>query len=137
MDTHRKTWHQRHHESLSFKQRAADRIARVVGSWGYIIAQTVIVILWTILNIYGFVYRWDPYPFILLNLMFSLQATYAAPIIMMSQNRQNERDRAHADEDFRTNVEAKAEIEDLQRHLSRIEIEKLDRIITLLEKDKS
>jgi uncharacterized membrane protein len=69
-----------------------------------------------------------------LNLLFSTQAAYAAPIIMMAQNRQNERDRAQADEDFRTNVEAKKEIEELQVRLNAIEIDKLDKILDLLQK---
>jgi uncharacterized membrane protein len=87
-------------------------------------------------NIAGYIYRWDPYPFILLNLLFSTQAAYAAPIIMMSQNRQNERDRLHAEEDFATNVRAKKEIEELQKALARIESDKLDKIIRILEADK-
>lgn len=85
-------------------------------------------------NIVGIVMHWDPYPFILLNLLFSTQAAYAAPIIMMSQNRAGERDRLHAEEDFRTNVEAKVEIERLQLDLSRIETDKLNKILALLEK---
>ena len=87
-----------------------------------------------ILNIVGWMYHWDVYPFILLNLLFSTQAAYAAPIIMMAQNRQNERDRANAEADYRTNIEAKKEIEALQLKLDTIEIEKLDKIIALLEK---
>jgi len=70
----------------------------------------------------------------ILNLLFSTQAAYAAPIIMMAQNRQNQRDRAQADEDFRTNVEAKKEIEELSVLLNKIEIDKLDKIIAILEK---
>jgi uncharacterized membrane protein len=105
-----------------------------MGSWRFIIIQTIIVIVWMGLNVIGFVYHWDAYPYILLNLLFSTQAAYAAPIIMMAQNRQNQRDRAQADEDFRTNVEAKKEIEELQILLNKIEIDKLDKIITLLEK---
>jgi uncharacterized membrane protein len=85
-------------------------------------------------NIVGWAYHWDEYPFILLNLLFSTQAAYAAPIIMMAQNRQSQRDRANADADYRTNIEAKAEIEALQKKLNSIEVEKLDRIIALLEK---
>jgi len=81
-------------------------------------------------------YHWDVYPFILLNLLFSTQAAYAAPIIMMAQNRQSERDRAHAEEDYQTNLDAKKEIEDIQKQLSTIEIEKLDKIITMLEEMK-
>lgn len=102
-------------------QRVADRTARVLGSWPFIIAQTVVVVLWVILNIMASVFRWDPYPFILLNLMFSVQAAYAAPILMMSQNRQAERDRYQAQADFDTNVKAECEIEDMQRHLHSIE----------------
>ncbi len=105
-----------------------------MGSWKFIIIQTVFVILWMTLNILGFAMHWDVYPFILLNLLFSTQAAYAAPIIMMSQNRAAERDRHQAMEDYRTNIEAKLEIERLQADLSRIENEKLDQIIALLQK---
>ena len=87
-------------------------------------------------NIIGFIYHWDPYPYILLNLVFSTQAAYAAPIIMMAQNRQNDRDRIQALEDFKTNVDAKKEIEELQRRLNSIEIDKLDKIIAMLEEAK-
>jgi len=130
-------WHQRHTEEMTFGQRLADSVATGMGSWRFIIIQTVIVAVWMILNVVGFVYHWDVYPYILLNLLFSTQAAYAAPIIMMAQNRQNQRDRAQADEDFRTNVEAKKEIEELQLRLNNIEIDKLDKIITMLEKMES
>ena len=86
-----------------------------------------------IANVIGFIYHWDVYPFILLNLVFSTQAAYAAPIIMMAQNRQSERDRYHAEQDFETNVEAKKEIEQLLKKLNTIEIEKLDKIMELLQ----
>lgn len=105
-----------------------------MGSWGFIIIQTLIVIIWMTLNTIGWIYHWDVYPFILLNLLFSTQAAYAAPIIMMAQNRQSERDRANAEADYRTNIEAKKEIEALQKKLNSIEIDKLDKIIRLLEK---
>ena len=81
-------------------------------------------------------YHWDVYPFILLNLLFSTQAAYAAPIIMMAQNRQNERDRIQAQKDYQTNIDAKKEIEALQQKLNSIEIEKLDKIIRMLEEIK-
>ena len=84
----------------------------------------------------GFINHWDVYPFILLNLVFSTQAAYAAPIIMMSQNRQNERDRMHAEEDYKTNVDAKKEIEALAILLKNIEVEKLDKIIQMLNEFK-
>lgn len=80
--------------------------------------------------------HWDEYPFILLNLLFSTQAAYAAPIIMMSQNRQSERDRANAEADYRTNIEAKIEIEELQQKLNAIEVEKLDKILEILMKSE-
>jgi uncharacterized membrane protein len=86
------------------------------------------------LNFVGFMYHWDVYPFILLNLVFSTQAAYAAPIIMMAQNRQNERDRMHAQEDFQTNVDAKLEIEALSIKLKTLEVEKLDKIIKMLNR---
>jgi uncharacterized membrane protein len=84
----------------------------------------------------GFMYHWDVYPFILLNLLFSTQAAYAAPIIMMSQNRQNERDRLHAEADYKTNKDAKREIETLSIMLKSIEVEKLDKIIEMLQELK-
>jgi uncharacterized membrane protein len=132
----KKTWHEKHTETFTFGQRIADSVANGMGSWTFIIWQTVIVLVWMVLNVVAFVEHWDPYPFILLNLIFSTQAAYAAPIIMMAQNRQNERDRVQAQEDYRTNVEAKIEIETLQKQLNSIEVEKLDLIISLLEKMK-
>ncbi|MBS1532650.1 MAG: DUF1003 domain-containing protein [Bacteroidetes bacterium] len=133
-----KTWHQLHKESLNFGQKLADTVAKGMGSWRFIIWQTMIVAAWMILNVVLIVtHRWDPYPYILLNLVFSTQAAYAAPIIMMAQNRQNERDRAQADADFKTNKEAKIEIEELQKRLNAIEVEKLDKILTLLEEMKA
>jgi uncharacterized membrane protein len=131
-----KTWHEKHNESLGFGQRLADKVANGMGSWSFIIIQTLLVLLWMGLNIVGFVYHWDVYPFILLNLLFSTQAAYAAPIIMMAQNRQNERDRAQAHEDYQTNLDAKKEIEALQEKLNTIEIEKLDKIIQMIEEMK-
>ncbi len=130
----KKTWHDEHVERLSFSQKLADTVAWGMGSWGFIIIQTVLVAIWMILNIVWWMNHWDDYPFILLNLLFSTQAAYAAPIIMMSQNRQSERDRANADADYRTNIEAKIEIEELQKKLNTIEIEKLDKILEILRK---
>ena len=84
-------------------------------------------------NVIGFIFHWDVYPFILLNLVFSTQAAYAAPIIMMAQNRQGDRDRVQADQDFKTNLEAKVEIEQLLEKLNSIEVDKLDKILELLQ----
>jgi uncharacterized membrane protein len=131
-----KTWHDEHRQSFSFGQKLADKVANGMGSWTFIIIQSVFVVLWMVLNIVGIMYHWDVYPFILLNLLFSTQAAYAAPIIMMSQNRQNERDRFQAKKDYQTNTEAKKEIEALQIKLNSIEVEKLDKIIKMLEEMK-
>src|ERR1700752_2289957 len=129
----RRTWHYKHRETYTTGQRIADIVATGMGSWSFIISQTLFVILWMGLNVIGWIKHWDAYPFILLNLLFSTQAAYAAPIIMMAQNRQSERDRAQAQADYQTNIEAKKEIENLQIMLSKIEIEKLDSIITTLQ----
>lgn len=123
-----RNWHQEHREGYSTGQRVADATARTLGSWPFIIAQTVVVAVWITANLLAVVLRWDPYPFILLNLMFSVQAAYAGPVIMMSQNRQAERDRYQAKADFDTNVKAEVEIEQMQEALLRIE-EKLDRLL--------
>lgn len=129
-------WHQKHIETLGFGSRLADTVAKGMGSWKFIILQTLFVILWMGLNIVGFFYHWDTYPFILLNLLFSTQAAYAAPIIMMSQNRQSERDRLQAQADYQTNIDAKEEIEALTLILNKLDVEKLDKIIALLEEIK-
>jgi uncharacterized membrane protein len=132
-----KSWHEKHHETLGLGGRVADKVAKGMGSWKFIIFQTIVVILWMGLNLVGYMYHWDVYPFILLNLVFSTQAAYAAPIIMMSQNRQNERDRMHAEEDYKTNIEAKQEIEALAILLKSIEVEKLDKILELLHEQRT
>ena len=131
-----KTWHDEHKESLSYGQRLADSVANGMGSWTFIIIQSILVIVWMVCNLVGFIYHWDVYPFILLNLVFSTQAAYAAPVIMMSQNRQGERDRIQATKDYLTNTEAKLEIEQLQIQLNKIETEKLDKLIKMLEEMK-
>ena len=127
-----KNWHEVHEEDLSFGDRLSDSVANGMGSWTFIIVQTIIVLLWMALNFVGFVEHWDPYPFILLNLVFSTQAAYAAPIIMMAQNRQSDRDRLQARADYETNIAAKLEIEALAIQLNTLEVEKLDKIITML-----
>ena len=126
------TWHDAHVQDYTFGQRVADGLARVLGSWPFIIAQTVLVVVWIVLNVIAWSSRWDPYPFILLNLMFSVQAAYAGPVIMMSQNRQSERDRYQAQADYNTNVKAETEVEEIIGRLHRIEDEKLERILAIL-----
>jgi uncharacterized membrane protein len=77
--------------------RRAEKVARFFGTPRYILGQSVMVVLWIVLNSIAVAYRWDPYPFILLNLAFSTQAAYAAPLILLAQTRQADRDKAHAD----------------------------------------
>ncbi|MBL6936579.1 MAG: DUF1003 domain-containing protein [Alphaproteobacteria bacterium] len=96
---------------LTMGQRVADAVASNMGSWGFIIIQSVILLLWVIANVTAYIEHWDPYPFILLNLALSFQAAYAAPFIMMSQNRQQDIDRKAAQHDYDINIKAELEIE--------------------------
>jgi len=102
---------------LTAGQRIADAVAATMGSWRFIIIQTTILVIWIGLNITAYVQRWDPYPFILLNLALSFQAAYAAPFIMMSQNRQQDVDRVQASADYQINIKAELEIELLHQKL--------------------
>ena len=82
-----------HHEEATFGERIADAAASGIGSWRFLIVQTVLVAAWLVFNIYGFVNRWDPFPFILLNLLFSVQAAYTGPVLLLAGNRQAQKDR--------------------------------------------
>ena len=97
--------------SLTLGQRVADTVATTMGSWRFILIQTTLLLAWVALNVTAWVRHWDPYPFILLNLALSFQAAYAAPFIMMSQNRQQDIDRQQAASDYRINIKAELEIE--------------------------
>ena len=111
------------HKPKTAGERIADTVVGAMGSWRFIIIQTVIVVLWVALNIVEVVFKpWDPYPFILLNLAFSTQAAYAAPLILMSSNRQAAKDEARDD------LEAQ-EVEDLHAMTTQIQQ------ITLTQKD--
>jgi len=98
-------------DALTMGQKIADQVATTMGSWPFIIIQSLILLVWIVLNVTAFVEKWDPYPFILLNLALSFQAAYAAPFIMMSQNRQQDIDRKEAENDHQINVKAELEIE--------------------------
>jgi uncharacterized membrane protein len=136
MEIPEKNWHEQESDTRTWGEKLADSVAEGMGSWRFIIIQTLIIIVWTALNVIGIAFQWDPFPFILLNLLFSTQAAYAAPIIMMSQNRQSDRDRAQAKADYETNLRAKEEIEELQTRLARIEDDKLDQIFKILQEIK-
>ena len=101
-------------------QRIADFVPATMGSWRFIVIQSALLVLWVILNITAYVHHWDPYPFILLNLALSFQAAYAAPFIMMSQNRQQDVDRREAANDYRINVKAELEIELLHEKIDQL-----------------
>src|SRR5580698_4583527 len=132
----RKNWHDTHREGMSTGARIADIVANFIGSWRFIIIQSGIFVVWVIFNtVWLFeLYQFDPYPFILFNLFMSAEAAYASPLILMSQNRQAERDRIQAEHDYETNIAAKEEIEVILKELGRLELEKLDKILALLQK---
>jgi uncharacterized membrane protein len=97
-------------ETLTFGQRLADRVTNRIGSWPFITVQSFILLVWIAVNTIAWRQHWDPYPFILLNLVLSFQAAYAAPIIMMSQNRQNAKDREKAEADYEVDRQAELDI---------------------------
>jgi uncharacterized membrane protein len=127
------------YKAKTFGERMADAVAEHIGSWSFVIIQSVLLIGWIIFNIFSS-RRVDPYPFILLNLLLSFQAAYTAPIIMMSQNRQGDSDRERAIQDFDVNTKAEIEIETLHTKIDMMreqEIARLadavDRLTKLLE----
>ena len=132
--------------------RFSESIARFLGTGRYLAVQTVLVIVWVLLNLSAVTLRWDPYPFILLNLVFSTQAAYAAPLILLAQNRQENRDRVALEEDRRRATQTKADTEYLARELAalrlavgevatrdylRRELEELREMLTELQPPKS
>ncbi|MEJ0064667.1 MAG: DUF1003 domain-containing protein [Caulobacteraceae bacterium] len=131
-------------DSLTMGQKIADQVAATMGSWPFIIVQSGILLVWIVLNITAFVEKWDPYPFILLNLALSFQAAYAAPFIMMSQNRQQDIDRKEAENDHQINIKAELEIELLHQKIDQLrekEVLMLTQAVTdltaLLTKDRA
>ncbi|GAC1668972.1 MAG: DUF1003 domain-containing protein [Candidatus Dormibacteraceae bacterium] len=82
-----------HHDEASFGEMLADKISAGIGSWTFLIIQSFLVVLWLVLNIVGFMSHWDPFPFILLNLLFSVQAAYTGPVLLLAGNRQAQKDR--------------------------------------------
>ena len=113
-------------ERMTMGQRIADKVADTIGSWPFIITQTIILITWITLNVIASInhwgWAWDVYPFILLNLALSFQAAYSGPVIMMSQNRQAAKDRLAAEIDHQVNTKAELEINNLMRHIEELEM---------------
>ncbi|HEX7321757.1 MAG TPA: DUF1003 domain-containing protein [Mycobacterium sp.] len=102
--------------------RLTESVARFFGTGRYLAIQTMLVVAWILFNIYAAHLRWDPYPFILLNLAFSTQAAYAAPLILLAQNRQENRDRVALEEDRRRAAQTKSDTEYLARELAALRL---------------
>ena len=114
-------------EKYTLGQRAADTIAKFAGSWAFIFSFTGVLVLWMVVNVILAAKAFDPYPFILLNLVLSCVAAIQAPLIMMSQKRQEEKDRLRSENDYKVNLKSEIILKDLHK--------KLDYVILLLEQE--
>jgi uncharacterized membrane protein len=110
--------------------RISEAVARFLGTGRFLVGQTFLVVAWIILNTVGFVRHWDPYPFILLNLAFSTQAAYAAPLILLAQNRQDDRDRASIERDREVAARTQDDTEFLARELAAVRLALADVVTT-------
>jgi uncharacterized membrane protein len=110
--------------------RFAEAMARFLGTGRFIVGQTVLVVGWIVFNTFGIIHHWDPYPFILLNLAFSTQAAYAAPLILLAQNRQDDRDRANIERDREVAARTQADTEFLARELAAVRLALADVVTT-------
>ena len=117
---------------LTLGQKISDQVAKAVGSWKFIIGQSICIVGWISYNSLNNA-SWDPYPFILLNLILSFQAAYTAPAIMMSQNRQSDIDRHQANNDFEVNVKAELEIELLHQKIDMMKEKELAMLIATVQ----
>ena len=120
--------------NFTLGDRVADRVAATMGSWSFIIIQSMLLAVWIVLNVTAYVKQWDPYPFILLNLALSFQAAYAAPFIMMSQNRQAAIDRADAKCDYQVNAKAELEIELLHQKIDLLRETELSELVQVIRR---
>ena len=107
-------------KKITFGQRASDKLAEFAGSWFFIIAFTLFLIIWVLINVYFLKNPFDPYPFIMLNLVLSCVAAIQAPLIMMSQKRQEQKDRERAEDDFKINLKCEIILENLHRKLDEL-----------------
>lgn len=119
-------------EGRTFGERMADKTADWVGSWQFIVTQSALLALWIVVNVLAWRNAWDPYPFILLNLVLSFQAAFTAPIIMMSQNRQDVIDRHRAEIDYMVNVKAELEIELLHQKIDALREQEIKSLIDII-----
>lgn len=104
-------------EQMTMGQKIADSVAATIGSWRFIIIQGIVLSLWITLNSLAFTFHWDNYPYVLCNLALSFEAAFSAPFIMMSQNRQAEKDRIMAESDYHTNTKGEEETRNIMDHL--------------------
>jgi len=111
----------------TFEQKAADGLTKHMGSWTFLTIFLLFLIIWMLMNIYAWMNAWDPYPFILLNLLLSCLAAIQAPIILMSQNREQQKERLKIEYDYRINKKAEEEIRELKKQLTRIETHLLEK----------
>lgn len=107
-------------KKITFGQRASDKLAEFAGSWFFIIAFTLFLLIWVLINVYFLKNPFDPYPFIMLNLVLSCVAAIQAPLIMMSQKRQEQKDRERAENDFKVNLKCEIILENLHRKLDEL-----------------
>jgi len=107
-------------KKITFGQRASDKLAEFAGSWIFIIAFTLFLLIWVLINVYFLKNPFDPYPFIMLNLVLSCVAAIQAPLIMMSQKRQEQKDRERAEDDFKINLKCEIILENLHRKLDEL-----------------
>ncbi len=121
-----------HHHEYRFGKRASEKIASIVGSWTFLIVQTAIIIIWLVVNAFRFFYHWDEYPFAFLDTFVDLVAVSLAPILLMTQNRVEERDRRKMEMDYLTDKKEAKEVDEIKTQLNRIEKEKLDKIMEIL-----
>ncbi len=134
-----KDYHVEHASKLTLGQKAADKLANFAGSWTFIIIFFLILIVWIAVNSYMLTKPFDIYPFILLNLILSCLAAIQAPVIMMSQNRQEEKDRIRSKNDYKINLKAEIIIEDIHQKLDEInkKLEAINKITAEQEKSES
>ncbi|MCK4729973.1 MAG: DUF1003 domain-containing protein [Candidatus Aenigmarchaeota archaeon] len=118
--TIKKDNHLLHKRKLTFGQKASDKLTRFCGSWTFIIFLFIFIAIWMSINLYGIFAKWDPYPFILLNFVLSCLAAIEAPIILMSQNREEEKSKLKIERDYLIDKKSEREIEDIQKDLDEI-----------------
>lgn len=123
-------------EKYTLGQRAADTIAKFAGSWAFIFSFAGVLLLWMVVNVVLATKAFDPYPFILLNLVLSCVAAIQAPLIMMSQNRQEEKDRRRAENDYKVNLKTEIMIEDLHNKMNKI-LARQETILKLLREQET